>query len=410
MAAPARWRPRLAVPLVDRYLLRLALKPLALGVGVLLVALLLGRVLKLVNILASNGSTEFGLLATLTASLIPHYLGLALSAAFVVAVFVAMIRLGDGSELDALLSSGLSLQRIAVPFVALGGVLCVLSFLLYGWLNPLSRYDYRSVLHAATAVSYRTDIQPGSFVEAGRGAVISADGVDADNRRLEGVFIHQRENGGERITTATSGEVVLGEDGVHLKLILQNGVSVLQNEGGAPVRSQFRRLNFQTSIVYAGRPFRARGQSEREMTLPELWREYRSPATEVGPAAIKAEIVDRVLRPLALLFMPLLAIPLSLASKRGSRATGLAASAVLLVTFNNALQFGKDLAAGGHGPAFLTASAPFLLFAALTTWLFVASALHPTEAPVGRVLARFAGAGAAAGHLLARTFRRRRPA
>ncbi|WP_161992834.1 LptF/LptG family permease [Aureimonas leprariae] len=381
--------------ILDRYLLGLVLKPLGLGVGVLLVGLLLARVLRLLNVLASSGSTELGILAALTASLVPHYLGLALTAAFVIAVFVAMIRLGDGSELDALLSSGLSLGRIAVPFVALGAVLAVFSFVLYGWLNPLSRYDYRSVLYSATAVvAYRTDIRPGSFVNAGRGATITADDVDAGSKRVRGVFIHQIDEGGrERITTATSGEIAPGPDGVHLKLILEDGVSIIQDPNGPPLRTQFRHLNFQTEIEYAGRPYRPRGSNEREMTLGELWEELRAPTTDLGPRIVEAELIDRIIRPLALVFMPLLAIPLSLATKRGSRAAGLVAGAIVLLTFNSALQFGKDLAAAGHGPVPVTALAPFAAFVALSLWLFLASARHPTEAPLSRLIGRLSDFG-----------------
>ncbi|WP_193227670.1 LptF/LptG family permease [Aureimonas psammosilenae] len=392
--------------IIDRYLLGLALKPLLIGVGVLLIALLLGRVLRLVNILADAGSTEFGLLATLVASLVPHYLGLAITAALVAAVFVAMIRLGDGSELDALLSSGLSLGRISAPFLGLGLVLAALSFVLYGWLNPVSRYDYRSLIHSATSVVSRTDIQPGSFLDAGNGATISADQVFGGARRVEGVFIHQIEDGRERVTTASSGEVALGDDGVNLKLILQDGISVIQDAGGSPVRTQFRRLNFQTTIPFEAQPFRERGTSERELTVPELWQEMRAPRTEIAPRIVEAELIDRVLRPLSLVFMPLLAIPLSLATKRGSRATGLVVAAVLLVTFNNALQLGKDIGAAGHGPPILTAGLPFLVFAGLAVALFASASRHPTQAPLGRAIDRLqARLGAMARPLRRRTAR-----
>lgn len=387
--------------IVDRYLLGLVAKPLALSLGVVMIALLLERVLRLVDILAASGSGQYGVLAALTASLVPHYLGLALAAAFVVALFVAMIQLGDGSELDALLSSGLSIRRIALPYVCLGGVLAVLSLVLYGYLSPISRYDYRRILYTALNTVGHAQVPPGTFVNAGNGLTITADKVDASGRRLEGVFIHQRGDDSEKITTARAGELAVAADGIHLKLILQDGVSVRENAGRAPITTQFKRLNFDTEFDLNGLPFRARGKSERELTFPELWRAIRASSGDIKPTVLQAELVDRIVRSLAFPFLPLLAIPLSLASRRGSRATGLVFAAVLLVTFNNALQLGKELAAAGHGTPVLTAAAPFLVFVALSIWLFASSSLHPTEAPLVRLLERLQAFAAPFGRRLA---------
>lgn len=409
-------RRRFGSGIVDRYLLGLVVRPLALSLGVVMIALLLERVLRLVNILAATGSNQYGILAALTASLVPHYLGLALAAAFVVALFVAMIQLGDASELDALLGSGLSIWRITLPYLWLGGGLAVLSLALYGFLNPVSRYDYRRILYSALNTVGHSQVPPGTFVNAGNGLTITADTVDATGRRLEGVFIQQRRGESEKVTTARSGELAVAEDGKRLKLILEDGVSIRENEGQAPITTQFKRLNFDTQFDIGGLPFRARGDSERELTFPELWRQIRAPAGSpptggpatggpatggLKPAVLQAELIDRIARSLSFLFLPLLAVPLSLASRRGSRVTGLVFAAIILVVFNNALQLGKDLAGAGHGPPMLTAALPFLVFAGLSVWLFVSGSLHPAEAPLVRVFERVSALTAGLGRRLA---------
>ena len=55
--------------------------------GVTVVALLLERALRLLDML-SQSSARFGSVAELTANLLPHYLGLALPVAFFVALFI----------------------------------------------------------------------------------------------------------------------------------------------------------------------------------------------------------------------------------------------------------------------------------------------------------------------------------
>jgi lipopolysaccharide export system permease protein len=114
LAAPTarktNWRPSI----LDGYLLRMLAMP-ALGVlGVTLVAFLLDQTLHLINQLESNGA-RMGYLFGLVTNLVPYQLGLALPAAFCVAMFIVIARLGDDSELDAILAGGRSGSRRGQP-------------------------------------------------------------------------------------------------------------------------------------------------------------------------------------------------------------------------------------------------------------------------------------------------------
>src|SRR3546814_12919461 len=89
------------------------------ALGISLCALLLERLLRLFNLLAETGS-PFGVVLELAANLVPHYLGLALPAGFFIAVFVAVARLSEENELDAMLASGLSIYRLSRPYILAG--------------------------------------------------------------------------------------------------------------------------------------------------------------------------------------------------------------------------------------------------------------------------------------------------
>src|SRR3546814_14151904 len=84
---------------------------------------------------------------TMAATLRPHYLGLALPAAFFISVLLLVARLAEDSEIDALLASGLSLGRIVLPFLAIGLLLALVSLALFGYVQPHARYGYRAALH-----------------------------------------------------------------------------------------------------------------------------------------------------------------------------------------------------------------------------------------------------------------------
>ena len=134
--------------LIDRYLLRLAFWPMVGATGVTLIALLLERTLRLLDMLAAS-SDRFGFVAQLAVNLVPHYVGLTLPAAFFLALVVVVNRMNQSSEVDALLAAGVSLTRLAAPYLCLAAALTAVSLLVFGFLQPYSRYAYRAVLHTA---------------------------------------------------------------------------------------------------------------------------------------------------------------------------------------------------------------------------------------------------------------------
>ena len=87
-------RPRFGLSLIDRYVLRLTTGPMLACLAVTLVALLLERALRLLDLL-SQSSDRFGYVVQLTGQLVPHYFGLALPVAFFVALFIVITKLSD---------------------------------------------------------------------------------------------------------------------------------------------------------------------------------------------------------------------------------------------------------------------------------------------------------------------------
>src|SRR3546814_16461338 len=95
------WR-RLRLPgcLVDRYLLGQLLRPMALSLAFVLVALRMERVLRLVDLIANEGG-PFGAIMTLAATLLPHSLGLAPPASFFLSVRLLDSRLAAAGDIRA---------------------------------------------------------------------------------------------------------------------------------------------------------------------------------------------------------------------------------------------------------------------------------------------------------------------
>lgn len=368
------------VPMMDRYLLQLMGPPMAGALGVVLIALLLERILRLFTLLAAS-SARFELILDLVGNLVPHYLGLALPAAFFISVFLVIARLGDNNEVDALLASGVSISRLAVPFVVVGAILTFASLVLFGFIQPYGRYGYNFDLNKALNSGWDARVQPRTFIDPGHGITLSADKVDPTGRRLEGVFLRRTlEPGTEEIITAGSGVLVPANGGKQLTLTLTKAQQYRERPGRQPVVGGFERLQVEQSFDINAPPFRPRGGAQRELTLPELRHEMKTaPSDERRQAA--SEFYARMVRSISLPLLPLLAIPLGMAAKRGRRGPGIVIAAILLLLYQHSIQLGQGFADDGVASALVAVWTPFVLFAALCIWLFARSQKRPGETP-----------------------------
>ena len=373
--------PTFGLPMVDRYLLRLMGPPMAAALAVVLIALLLERILRLFNLLAAS-SAKFELIIDMVGNLVPHYLGLALPAAFFISVFLVIARLGDNNEVDALLASGMSISRLAVPFIGVGAFLTLFSVLLFGFIQPYGRYGYNADLNAALNSGWDARVQPRTFIDPGRGFTITADRVDPTGRRLEGVFVRRvTPQGEEEVTTAARGDLNPSADGKRLTLVLQGAQQFRERAGREPVVGGFDRLTTAVNFDIDAPPFRARGGAERELTLLELRREMKTGATPEARGRAASEFYARMVRSVSLPLLPLLATPLGMAAKRGRRGPGIVIAAVVLLLYQHGIQLGQGVADNGGASPLVAVWTPFAIFASLCGWLFLQSRRRPGETP-----------------------------
>lgn len=371
---------------IDRYLLRIAFWPMVGAMGVTLIALLLERTLRLLDMLSASND-RFGFVAQLAVNLVPHYIGLTLPAAFFLALMVVVNRLNQSSEVDALLASGVSLARLALPYVCLAGVLAAISLVVFGFLQPYSRYAYRAVLHSAENAGWNGLIPAETILAPSKDLTMTTDDADPAGQQLSRVFIRRKNNKGqEEITTARMAEIHRTSDGRFVSLVLKNGQQLRYNDQGRPEVLSFHTFTMQLPVVGPAKLLRARGGDERELTMTELAEQARSGQSMIPRAALVAELYGRLAKAFVLPLLALLGVPLGMAAKRSGRAPGMIVGGVLLFTFFHLVQLGQGLAEKGVVSPELGVGAPFGLMAFLAVGVFMTSRKRPGETPVGRAL------------------------
>jgi lipopolysaccharide export system permease protein len=359
---------------------------------VLLLAQLLERLLRLFDMAAATGASTL-LVLKMAGTLVPHFLGFTVPAAFFAAIFMAVARTGDDNELDAMLATGRSITRMAAPYFLVAAVLCGVNFYLFAYLQPMSRYGYHLNVHNASQTGWDARMEDNDFVTVKQGFTLGADSVGVDGRQLKKVFVERRDPDGEEIITAESGRLVPSADGKRLLLELDNGMIVRDYLDGTVRVVKFTQGRLNQDFTAIPPPFRERGEDVRELTLPELHAgSAKVVRASLNTAEVAGEFHARVARMLLPLLLPLLALPLGMAAKRGRRAPGTVFATLALLALNYTLQFGESMADTGRAAAWLAVWLPVLLFAVFGTWLFRSSLQWPGDNPVMRAVSAIEGA------------------
>ena len=381
---------------LDRYLLRRALTPMMAVLTSTMVAFLMERLMRSFDLL-SQTTQGLKFLTELLVNLVPHYVGLTLPGGFFIGLFVVINGLSKSSEVDAILASGTSLGRFTAPFVGLGVLLTVVSLVLFGFVQPYSRYAYHAVLQAAENAGWNGEVRPKALLTTGSDILLTADRVDASGRHLERVLIRRvGPDGREDVVTAVSAVVRKNPGDSSVSLELGDGRQVSTTKSAEVYVTRFSRLVLDLPLTQSAKLLRIRGDDVSELTLVELAQQGVASALPVLPRqAILAELYSRLARALILPLLPLLAVPFGLSAKRAGAGSAMATGGLLLFGFETALVLGQAAASTGALPAIITIGAPSMVFTTLCIAIWVTSRRRPGENPVSWVVERVGQVSAA---------------
>ncbi len=377
--------------LFDWYIARRVLMPFLAALGVALSALLMERLIRLLDLFANRGGPLY-LILKMLGFLVPHYLALAIPAAFFIAILYVTMRLSHDSELDAFRASGVSLLRIAAPVIAMGLVLTLVSAIIIGTLQPYTRYAYRALAYLVGETSWNAAIESGAFFTGFGGKTMLIGDISKGGRELGQIFIQEIDNDGRNIAiTAPSGALAIDPENFSLKLELKGGVRIQSNADGTEIQAlEFDTLDLPLEIE-APEPFRNRGDKESELTVAELWSAHADRASGLSTWDISAELNYRAVRVLSVLFLPFLAIPLGLSSRRSPRNVRRWIAIGILIGYFEIVQLGQSLVEEGLAPPILALWLPLLLFALPSLWLFGEAHRRVGQDPVAPLLDRIDG-------------------
>jgi len=395
---------------LDRYMARLIAVPLLSSLVIAAMLLVLDRMQRLFVFVATEGG-PVSVVWRMLANLLPEYLGLGIPIGLMLGILLAFRKLALSSELDILRGVGLSYTRLLkVPYM-FAIVLALLNLAIVGFIQPASKYAYERLRFEVRAGALGASIKVGEFNRLGNDFTIRIEKSAEEGRRLSGIFARMLSGGNQSLAvTAARGQFLATDDPDTIILRLSDGVLVHD----APNFEEPRILTFSSHDLPIDLPkieqFRARGDGDVELSLPQLFQTGMSPKTApLARAQAWSNFNFRVVEVAMMFLLPLAAIAFAIPPKRSTSALGVFLSIVFIVTYHKINQYAQSVGSLGRIDPFLALWGPFVLVAALIGWMYYQIAYVPGGQPIGALERQFAKVLRAIGWVFRRISRRRLP-
>ena len=213
-----------AVKKVDSFLLKSFIGPLIFTFFIVLIILILQFLWMYVDELAGKG-LDFKILSELLYHFALTFVPTALPLGILLASLMTFGNMGEFSELSALKSSGIPLQRIMLPLIILIGFIAVISFFFSNNVLPYSTDKARTLLWDIRRKKPDINIQAGTFYNGVPDFSIKITTKDPVTNRLDNLIIydHRQRRGNYAVILADSGYMRLTKDETGLIMTLYNG-------------------------------------------------------------------------------------------------------------------------------------------------------------------------------------------
>lgn len=383
---------------IDRYMARLIAVPLFSTLVIAAMLLVLDRMLRLFDFVATEGG-PVSVVWQMLANLLPEYFGLGIPIGLMLGVLLAFRRLATSSELDVMRGVGMSYNRLLrVPYMY-AVVLAVLNLGIVGYVQPWARFSYEKLRYELRTGALGASIKVGEFTNFPSrngipGPTVRIEQSRDEGRELTGIFVHQTDRqGGTLSVTAQKGQFFGTSNPDEIIFRLTNGTLVrTEPKIAVPRVLRFNRWDLPIALPKYEQ-FRARGGRNLESTLPELAKIGRDKSQpEPLRDASRAAFHFRITEIASMFLLPLLGVALGVPPKRSSSALGMFLSIVMIVTYYKVNEYGQAVGGLGQVDPLLALWVPFVLFAALVLWMYYQIAYVPGGQPIGPLERLFAKA------------------
>lgn len=351
---------------INFYIAREIAVPTALALLIFTFILLMGRILKLMELVINKG-VPLADIGRLFIYLLPSFLVLTIPLSLLLGVMLGFGRLSADSEMVAMKASGVSLYGMVRPVFALALIACLITGSLTVLAGPAGNRAFRQQIFEMASTRAHIGIQARVFNDEFDDLVLYAN--DADERRgtFDGVMISDERTGEiPAVIFARHGRVFSDQDSMTITLRLEDGAI----HRGSPKQNSYQiakfatynvNLNMGQQLEQAGRP-RLKPADLDFSDISKKLADVNLPLD--GRRKLMVEFHKRFTFPLAPLILALIGVPLGIQSHRSGRGGGFSLALLLFLAYYLSLTLAETLVVEADFPPLLSLWTPNLLFLA----------------------------------------------
>lgn len=362
--------------IIFRYIFKETAVPFFLGMAIFTFVLLMGRLLKLAELVFAKGVPVFDV-CKLIFFMLPSFLVITIPMAFLLAVLLAFGRLSADSEVIALKAGGVGTAAMMPPVLTFAALAYLATTFVSVYALPWGNTSFKEFLYEVIETRAAMSINEKVFNDDFPGLVIYVDNYDPRTHEITGILIHDERNPEEPSTIfASSGKLVTIPEERTVRLHLENG-SIHRSQGGSIYRLiEFASYDLLVTLQQQKKDYR----NELDMSLSELMSHLHNPREDAKfHRDVLIELNKRFALPFACFVFAVIGVPLGIQNQRSGKAGGFSAALLLLMLYYILMSAGRTLGEKGIVHPAVGAWLPNGLFIALGLYLLHKAA---TEQPV----------------------------
>jgi len=330
-----------------RYLVAEVIPPFFLGLLAFTCILLIGRILRLIELVVTRGVPLFQI-GKLFALILPTFLEMTVPMAFLLAILLGLGRMSNDQELLAMKASGVSAPQILGPIALVGLVVALITLGLTMFARPTANFALKKELYNIARNRVGTALREKVFNDDFPQILIYVEELVPPGNTAQGVLIvDKRDQTREDIIFGKVARITTDEETNTLGLRLFDG-SVYERERNRPGFSQTRfniyDLKFDLDELVG--PVRQKEAGPKEMPITELLNAIEAKGSAGGKTiAERMELHQRIAFAFVPLVFCLLGVSLTLLPRtsRANRSWGFMLCTFWLMTYYTLLSLGKAL-------------------------------------------------------------------
>jgi lipopolysaccharide export system permease protein len=317
--------------IIHRYVLAEIWGPFLIALFTFTLVTLLHRFSRLADLVVAKGIPA-PLVGKLLLSLLPAFLEITLPAALLIAVLLALGRLGADSETTALCTAGVGMRGLLLP-VLVFSLAVFLGNLFIGWAGiPWGQKVLTESLARIISIRAGAGVGERVFREVAPDVLLFPDRVSPDGTTLYGVMLSQRVEGQDPLLVfAKEGKFLPESDDKPSGIVLSNGT--IHNDDRRT--NAYRMASFREMEFRLPKPTDEAGNqdSPKSLTLPQLARKISESEEKGSAGPYRYHFHRRLSLAASCLAFGLLAIPLGLSQRARGKSPALASTLAIILFF-----------------------------------------------------------------------------